>query len=57
MDVYQCPYCELKFRTESELQQHISFDHPKAEGEAKYHQDSPRSTAHRHRHRGYRHEH
>jgi hypothetical protein len=35
MDVYQCPYCELKFRTESELQQHIAFDHPKAEEEAK----------------------
>lgn len=24
----QCPYCELKFATESDRRQHIAFDHP-----------------------------
>ncbi|MGH2729102.1 MAG: C2H2-type zinc finger protein [Actinomycetota bacterium] len=34
MDVLQCPYCELRFRSESELQQHIAFDHPKEKEES-----------------------
>jgi hypothetical protein len=34
MDVLQCPYCELRFRSESELQQHISFDHPQEKEES-----------------------
>lgn len=28
-NVLQCPYCELKFTSSSELEQHKSFDHPK----------------------------
>jgi hypothetical protein len=28
MDVLQCPYCELRFTSRSELEQHKSFDHP-----------------------------
>lgn len=28
MDVYQCPECDLKFPYPSELQQHLSLDHP-----------------------------
>jgi sarcosine oxidase delta subunit len=31
MSVIQCPYCELKFATESDLKQHIAFDHPDRE--------------------------
>lgn len=27
-DVLQCPHCELRFRSDSELRQHVSFDHP-----------------------------
>jgi hypothetical protein len=32
-DVLQCPYCDLRFSTRSELEQHKSFDHPRAEEE------------------------
>lgn len=28
MEVLQCPDCELKFRLPSELDQHLSLDHP-----------------------------
>lgn len=28
MDVLQCPVCELRFRSESELDQHLKDDHP-----------------------------
>jgi len=27
----QCPYCELKFASESDLKQHLAFDHPDRE--------------------------
>ncbi len=27
-DVLQCPYCTLRFRTRSELDQHKALDHP-----------------------------
>ena len=27
-DVLQCPYCDLRFTTRSELEQHKAFDHP-----------------------------
>jgi hypothetical protein len=27
-DVLQCPHCELKFASRSDLNQHIAFDHP-----------------------------
>ena len=30
-DVLQCPYCDLRFTSRSELEQHKSFDHPKEE--------------------------
>lgn len=32
-EVLQCPYCDLRFTTRSELEQHKSFDHPKEEEE------------------------
>ena len=28
MDVFQCPVCALKFRYSSELDQHLSLEHP-----------------------------
>lgn len=33
-DVLQCPYCNLRFTTRSELDQHKALDHPQHEGEA-----------------------
>jgi hypothetical protein len=33
-DVLQCPYCVLRFSTQSELEQHKAFDHPEAAEEA-----------------------
>ena len=27
-EVLQCPHCDLKFASRSDLQQHIAFDHP-----------------------------
>jgi hypothetical protein len=30
-DVLQCPYCNLRFTTRSELDQHKAFDHPQAD--------------------------
>ena len=32
-DVLQCPYCDLRFSTRSELEQHKAFDHPRGEQE------------------------
>jgi hypothetical protein len=29
-DVHHCPYCELRFTSRNELQDHISIDHPRA---------------------------
>jgi hypothetical protein len=28
-DVLQCPYCNLRFTTRSELEQHKAIDHPR----------------------------
>jgi hypothetical protein len=28
-DVHQCPYCELRFGSRNELEDHISRDHPR----------------------------
>jgi hypothetical protein len=44
-DVLQCPYCDLRFSTRSELEQHKSFDHPRAEEEAPTSVESPRESA------------
>jgi hypothetical protein len=27
-DVHQCPYCELRFLSRSEMQDHIALEHP-----------------------------
>lgn len=32
-EVLQCPYCSLRFTTQSELEQHKAIDHPRAEEE------------------------
>ena len=32
-DVLQCPYCDLRFSTRSELEQHKAFDHPREQEE------------------------
>ena len=46
-DVLQCPYCVLRFSTQSELDQHKAFDHPEvAEEEA-----PPACVAHPEHHR------
>jgi len=28
-DVHQCPYCELRFLTRNEVEDHIAVDHPR----------------------------
>lgn len=28
-DVHQCPYCELRFVTRNELEDHVAADHPR----------------------------
>jgi hypothetical protein len=28
-EVHQCPYCELRFRSRNELEDHIACDHPR----------------------------
>ncbi|HKA83518.1 MAG TPA: hypothetical protein VKD21_06630 [Acidimicrobiales bacterium] len=28
-DVHQCPYCELRFGTRNELEDHVACDHPR----------------------------
>ncbi len=32
-EVLQCPYCDLRFTTRSELEQHKAFDHPQLQEE------------------------
>ena len=54
MDVYQCPDCELRFRYASELEAHISVDHPSFHVTPKTIEDALISSSHKHRHRpGY----
>jgi hypothetical protein len=33
-DVLQCPYCDLRFSTSSELEQHKTLDHRRAQEDA-----------------------
>jgi uncharacterized C2H2 Zn-finger protein len=56
VDVFQCPHCELRFRNESELQQHIAFDHPDRETRRSAEDDLMGSHRHRHRDRQRGHE-
>lgn len=51
VDVYQCPECELRFRFASELEQHITLEHPEFRAEAKSLEDLLLSASHRHRHK------
>ena len=36
MAVHQCPECELRFLTESELREHLETEHPGSVGERPY---------------------
>jgi hypothetical protein len=29
-DVHQCPYCELRFVSRTELEDHVALDHPRS---------------------------
>jgi hypothetical protein len=51
MDVLQCPVCELKFRSPSELEWHIATDHPDFKSEPKADEASPIPAWQRRRHR------
>jgi hypothetical protein len=54
VDVYQCPECPLKFRSPSELDQHLSLDHPEFKSKGKTPEDELLRETHRHhRHRSY----
>ncbi|HYI44080.1 MAG TPA: hypothetical protein VE174_01280 [Actinomycetota bacterium] len=56
MDVLQCPDCELKFRFASELEQHLSLEHPefyariKESGESAVEAAERLKARHHHRH-------
>jgi hypothetical protein len=50
MDVYQCPECELRFRTASEMDAHIKIDHPEFHVKWSSEDDYRASSAHRRRH-------
>ncbi len=55
MDVYQCPDCELRFRYPSELEAHISVDHPGFSVTPKTIEDALIPSSRKHGHRpGYR---
>jgi hypothetical protein len=41
-DIFQCPKCELRFKSKSELGQHRALDHPSAEVGA----DAPTPVSH-----------
>jgi hypothetical protein len=52
--VYQCPECNLKFQYATELEQHLSLDHPDFHVTPKTIEDSLMSASRRPRHaRGY----
>ena len=52
MDVLQCPVCELKFRSASELEWHLATDHPDFKSEPKSQEASPLHAWQQRRHRG-----
>jgi predicted nucleic acid-binding Zn ribbon protein len=52
MYVYQCPECNLKFAYATEMEQHLSLDHPDFEVTPKTIEDSLMSASHRPRHAG-----
>jgi hypothetical protein len=35
MEILQCPECPLRFRNESELEQHLALDHPDFDAKVK----------------------
>ncbi len=47
VDVMQCPVCALKFRFSSELEQHLSLEHPKFKAEARSGDEQALSDARR----------
>ena len=49
MDAYQCPECELKFRSENELKQHLSLEHPDFRADPKTVEDALLSESGRRR--------
>lgn len=49
MDVLQCPVCSLKFRFSSELEQHLSLEHPDFKAEARSGDEGQLSEARRKR--------
>lgn len=51
VDVYQCPDCELRFRFASELEEHITLEHPDFRVESKSLEDLLLSASRRHRHK------
>ena len=50
MEVFQCPECELRFRSASEMEQHVSIDHPDFEFTPKTIEDSLLQAGHKRRH-------
>jgi hypothetical protein len=50
MEVFQCPECALRFRNESELKQHLSFDHPDFDWNPATIEDALISSARRRKH-------
>ena len=49
MEVLQCPVCALKFRFSSELEQHLSLEHPDFEATARSGDEQALSDARRRR--------
>lgn len=48
--VYQCPECELRFRFATELDHHLSVDHPEFSIEFKSLEDAMLAAAHKRKH-------
>ena len=47
MDVLQCPECELRFRFESELEEHLGLEHPNFHAEPPSIEDALLKASHR----------